>query len=292
MYISPDFFGTGDWTPYKFNGTSWSKVGNLSSSDPLEHFQLQLDGAGNLYLSNNESAVISNSTNLTYIAKYDGSWSMVGDDIDTNVSAVSSEIPFIVLPSGKIYASFLQPSSGSTYRNVVWDGSHWITMPNKYFDSLTGDTVSCDMKNSIFRDITGNVFVEGLDKNGTKVISKYNGTAWQNIGYPFAAGTTNAVYTSCYDAAGNVYFLTQTITPADYKICKWDGTNWTVYSNAGLPSGFNPFYTMAVSANGKLYLAGNLTNASGYYYVAEWNGSSWQELGGSNKFKADRKSVV
>ena len=286
VYISPDYFGTNDWTPYKFSGTSWSKVGNLSSSDPLEHFQLQLDATGNLYLSNKVSAAISSSTGLTHIAKYDGNWSMVGMDNYSSVSGTSYEIPFVVLPSGKIYAGFnmINPSG---YQNVVWDGANWTVIAKKYFDTITGDSVSCEMNDGVYRDANGNVYTQGIDINFSKLISKFNGTAWQSIGFPFAAGAGSSVYTSCFDAAGNVYFLIQSFSPDDYKICKWDGTAWTMLSKAGLPSGSNPLTTMAVSGDGHLYIAGNLINTSGNYYVAEYTGTSWQELGGDNTLKAN-----
>jgi len=36
------------------------------------------------------------------------------------------------------------------------------------------------------------------------------------------------------------------------------------------------------ASNGHVYAGGSLVNASGKYYVAEWDGSAWSELGGTN----------
>jgi gliding motility-associated-like protein len=48
------------------------------------------------------------------------------------------------------------------------------------------------------------------------------------------------------------------------------------------------FLTTTTDPSGNVYGAGLFTNASGYEYVAKWNGTSWTELGtGSNSLKAN-----
>jgi hypothetical protein len=54
---------------------------------------------------------------------------------------------------------------------------------------------------------------------------------------------------------------------------------WTKLGTSGFN---NTIYTLATDASGNVYAAGNFTNAGGYHYVAQWNGTAWSELGSLN----------
>ena len=285
VVICQDYDPANKWTPLKYNGSTWSKMGTLNSSDMWEHLLLQMDAAGNFYIYLREAAAISNSTNLAYIAKYDGSkWSMVGPDNNGSVSTVSSGIPFCVMPSGNVYASFLRPGTGSVYTNVKWGGSSWDAIPSQYTSG--SQTATTSMNYGMTSDAAGNLYTAGIQA-GIGVISKYNGTAWQSISLPATGGpyTANKIIA---DNSGNLYAVLVNSGSA-YSVAKWNGSSWTILGGLNPNSYIN---TIALGTNGHLYAAGNFTDGGGKQYIAEWDGSKWGELGGANALKVNGAIVA
>lgn len=283
IYVCQDYDPANQWTPLKYNGTSWSKLGTLNSSDLTEHVIIKTDQANNVYIYVAQAAAISNSTNLPYIAKYDGSWRMVGPDNNSSVSTVTSAIPFSVVPSGIIYASFLRPLTGIDYTNVRWNGSAWDAIPKQYSDPVSGQVVTADMEYGLTTDKDGNVYAPshfGINN----VISKYNGSAWQNLGLPSPTNTSISGFNMICDKDDNLYVIVYNTTTAIYSVVKWNGTTW---SSLGNLNGNSYISALAVDLNGNVYAGGNFTNASGKHFVAKWDGSNWEELGGANSLGAN-----
>lgn len=283
IIICPDYDPAGHWAPLKFDGNSWSKLGTLNSSDFLEHWHLKTDQANNVYVTLREATEITNSTNLPFMAKYDGStWKMLGPDNNSNVSAVSSDITFAVTPSGTVYAAFLLPVTGGTgtYTNRKWNGSAWANIPDVYTDAVSGLSVDVTLNGVIAADAANNIYAGGI-QGGNKVVSKYNGTSWQSIGFPFVGSGASIISELTCDKDNNLYLAAYNATTGKYGVYKWNGTNW--FTLGGL-STTELISTLAAGASGRLYAAGNFTNTAGKRYVAEWNGSAWSELGGANAF--------
>ena len=279
VIICQDYDPAGKWTPLKYDGSNWTKMGTLNSDDLTEHSLLQMDAAGNFYIYVWQATAISNSTNLAYIAKYDGSkWAMVGPDNNGSVSVVSSSIPFAVTPSGNVYASFRRPGSGPVYTSVRWNGSSWNAIPSQYIDAGSGQTVDVDMNYAMACDATGNLYTSG--KTGSSgVISKYNGSTWQSMALP--SGGSYSATKIIFDNSGNLYAIIAS-SSSGYSVAKWNGSAWTILNGLNANNYFN---ALAVGTNGHVYAAGNFTDASGKQYVAEWDGTKWGALGGVSTLK-------
>lgn len=287
LIISEDKDANNKWTPLKYDGTNWQPLGILNSTEVEEHYQIGLDNAGNVYLAVWHADAITNSSNLYYIARYNGTWTMVGPDDLASVSNTSSGMPFVVTPDGTIYSNFLLMSDLQNH-NVRWNGSVWVQDVQQYTDG-TGQVVSLDRP--LESDPSGNIFSLGRQNSDKFVVSKGNGASWQNIGFPYDVflPVQMILGASACDHAGNLYIATSVYNTAtgnyeDIKVSKWDGSAWTILDGINANGVVN---SLAVGTNGHVYAAGKFTNASGKNYVAEWNGSSWAELGGNNGLGAN-----
>ena len=149
--------------------------------------------------------------------------------------------------------------------------------------------------NSIVTDAAGNIYAAGefTDANKKYYVAKWNGTSWSELGTgKNALNVINNINAIAVDAAGNVYAAgdffhidstnTGFVTGYDYYVAQWNGTSWNELGNnieATTLNANSQINCIAVDGSGNVYAAGEFTNSSGYYYVAQWNGSSWSEMG-------------
>jgi hypothetical protein len=93
------------------------------------------------------------------------------------------------------------------------------------------------------------------------------------------------------DNSGNLYaagrFFCQNHDTSSCVV-KWDGSTWKELpapNNANDPHG--RVLSIATYNTNHLYIAGSFHNSSNLFYVAQWNGSSWVEVGGKNALAAN-----
>ena len=89
------------------------------------------------------------------------------------------------------------------------------------------------------------------------------------------------------DANGNVYAAGHFTNGRFYNyVAKWNGSSWQELGETNSSTFNDAIACLTTDLVGNVYAAGGFTNGinihSGKYYVAKWNGSSWQELGGTN----------
>jgi hypothetical protein len=136
-----------------------------------------------------------------------------------------------------------------------------------------------------------------LDTNGFfgAYVAKWDGVSWKEVGTGANALSTTGGLTCIYvDAAHNLYASGAfTDTNGMYYVAKWDGATWSeLGSGAHALNANSVINSICTDRSGNVYAAGMFTDGmsdtSGHFYVAKWNGSNWSELGtGSNALNAD-----
>jgi hypothetical protein len=145
---------------------------------------------------------------------------------------------------------------------------------------------------SIIADPSGNIYAAGgfTDSptyiEGHSYVAKWNGTNWTEVGGngATALNANNAIYSITQDAIGNIYAAGNFIDSNGRQyVAKWNGNTWSElgFDTIGL-NATAPIYAVTTDAIGNVYAAGAFTDfIFGYdhYYVAEWNGFMWSEVG-------------
>jgi hypothetical protein len=247
----------------RWDGNSWSSLGggmsilNFYSGAGYPYvYSLTLDSNGNLFAGGAFTA--AGGVSATRIAKWNGTtWSALGSGINFTVSHLKADA------AGNLYASgFFDWAGGITVKNIAkWDGFTW---------SALGDGI--DRHDApLTVDSLGNLYAD---------TSKWNGSAWGQIGAGPSSGLNGNIYVLARDPAGNLYaggaFTTINGLSTNY-IAKWNGSTWSA-----LGTGMNDTVRELVfDSSGNLYAGGAFTTAGGQSakYVAKWDGSSWTALG-------------
>jgi len=164
-----------------------------------------------------------------------------------------------------------------------WNGSSWTIMPG-----AAGIRIAVDP--------SGNPWVV----NKSHLIFRYNGSTWTQLP---GTGTDIGI-----GADGSVFVIDDTVVSptGGFRVLKWNGTGWTVLTNAagvriavdanGTPWVVNAShlifkyngvsfqqvpgqaYDIGVGANGSVYIVNTtLVSPTGGYRISKWNGSGWTD---------------
>ena len=254
----------------KYNGTSWSLLGNSGSptnngtSGTVNTIAI-LDST-NIYVGGDFTSVYDSTTkSANRIAKYNGtSWSLVGTTATgspTNNGTSGIVNTIAILNSTNIYV-------GGVFTSV--------------YDSTTTPT-----KNANY-------------------IAKYNGTSWSLLGTtltgsPTNNGTNGTVHTIAILNSTNIYiggsfrtvYYTSAVTPLLYtanRIVKYNGTSWSLVGTNSTPGTMNnngtssTVNTIVILDSTNIYVGGNFTSVNDSAVknarrIAKYNGTSWSLLG-------------
>jgi len=149
-------------------------------------------------------------------------------------------------------------------------------------------------------DDTGYVYAGGYFENssGNTYVAKWNGTVWSELGgsnsltalgnFKSNASIEYNIVQIVTDNSGNLYVGGDLSDVNGIQfISKWNGSKWSKVQTGNDTLPFNYTRSLAVDKSGNLYASGQYYYSSVNYsssFVAKWNGSSWNTLGG---FKTD-----
>jgi hypothetical protein len=164
---------------------------------------------------------------------------------------------------------------------VKWDGNSWSKL-GSVNDSFNGDV------RTIAQDKDGNIYAGGEFTNtkGQSYIAKYNGTIWSEFG--ILDGTcqfpNRSIYKIVTDLNGNLYATSNLFKGSGFYVAKFVGNNVSTMGDTNSsPFGyFGSIHDLTVDINGNVYAAGSFSKSIDlfdYYYVAKWNGKTWDMLG-------------
>jgi len=225
-----------------------------------------VDASGNLYIGGSFTTVGGISAN--YVAKWDGlSWSALGSGMNTKVNKLTLD------SKGQLYAGGDFTIAGGITANHVamWNGAKW---------SALGVGVDRPVSDLIIRSGTDELFVGG--NNGPFTIAnelywvvQWNGNSWS------ASGTTSLpapVTTMAVDSMGKIYSGYYTAT----GFFIWDGAKW---SKCLEPGGY--IFALCADKSGCIYASHGGWPLDNKYYIAKWNGISWNNVGNTNGIVAN-----
>ena len=287
----------------KWNGSSWSAVGDGTNSIVHALTPFDADGAGGnparLYAGGFFTAAGGNGADG--IADWDGSsWSRVASGPNNGLNGpVSALKVFDDDGTGPhapaLYAGGSFTSAGSVNTNGVakWDGSSWSPLGTGLMNgaNAAGALAFCAFDEDGAGPNPPALFVGGSFTSAGGVsannIARWDGVAWSALGSGLGGTFSNPPEVEALvvfdDGTGPALFVGGTFTTAGRvsvnNIAKWNGTSWSA-----LASGVNHVVrALAVfdDGTGAQLIAGGQFNSAGGNpagQIARWNGTSWSSL--------------
>jgi hypothetical protein len=244
----------------RWNGHSWSPLG-LSVNGPVSALTLLTNG--NLVIGGTFSVV--NGFTANNLAQWDGSnWSVVGAGTDGGVDSLA------VMTNGNLVAGGNFSNAGGTNAIGVarWDGTTWFPMGA----GLTTTYALKVMPNGTL--FAGGGFLYSGSSN-LNFIAQWDGEEWISV-----SGGING-YVAALGAAANGDLL----AGGDFaiaglggggayaeRIARWDGNRWWGFGSGLGPVGFPVVESIAVLADGTIFVGGNLPGGN----LAVWDGLAWE----------------
>jgi hypothetical protein len=267
----------------KWNGTGWSELGGTNTSTFNNNIRsIAADAAGNVYAA----GYFTNTNGKRYVSKWNGTaWSELGgantSTFNNNILSITTDL------SGNVYAAGSFTNTNGKYYVAKWNGSAWSELGGTNSSTFNGGIWS------ITKDLLGNIYAGGQfsNANGKFYVAKWNGSNWSEVGGTNSSildinGGLFGIATVAVDATGNVYtaggFTNLNINNCEY-VAKWNGSTWSELggtNSSTFGNSNNGISTLTIDNGGNVYAAGAFMNTFGKYYVAQWNGSAWGELGG------------
>ena len=160
-----------------WNGTAWAPLLNGITTGNV--YALAFDANGNLYVGGNFTN--QGDANGDGIVMWDGTaWSSLGTGV-----AVGGQVECIAIgPDGNVYAGGTFTSMGGVANTVgiaMWDGAAWNAVGLGVTDGVGGSVydVAVDKAGNLY---AGGSFLEMGGIANTRLLAKWDGTAWSRIG--------------------------------------------------------------------------------------------------------------
>jgi len=210
-------------------------------------------------------------------------WETLGNTAEIFRTAGTGSNSICTDTAGNVYAISSHKNSKGNYFVAKWDGIIWTEVGG--LDALKAN----DTINSIAMDSYGNLYAAGNFKNnvGVTYVAKWNGIEWKEVynqNHLLAVKEIDHLY---IDENNNIYVSTISVYAIPYlKVQKFNGSYWSVIGgNTSLFAGkINAIITDSV---GSVYVGGTFRNANLNYYVAKYDSTGWNELGGLNALGAN-----
>lgn len=274
----------GDAEVWKFNGTSWSKIGgdgqNSSWAGSTYEQVWSLD-----YYNSKLFVGLGSSAGDAEVWQLDGStWSRIGGDgVNSSWANSTYEVVGMLTNDGtNLYAGLgTTAGDGEVWR---WNGTSWT--------KIGGDSINSGWNNTIetvrtLRYLGTNLYAGLGDSAGDADVWRWNGTSWTQIGgdgvnSSWAAATYEQVGAFAWDGT-NLYAGVGTGN-GDGEVWKFNGTSWTKIGGDSTGSSWTTAQGDTVNTlmydSGTLYAGVYDAAGDGLYY--SYNGTSWTQLGGGN----------
>jgi hypothetical protein len=244
----------------KWNGSSWSSVGNANNSV----YALASDGA-NLYAG----GVFTNigGINASRIAEWNGtSWAALGTGLNNTVAAAA-------WGSDGLYAGGGFTASGASNVNYIarWDGANWVALGTGTSNGVNNTVKAIAVSGSTV--YVGGSFTTagGLPAN---MVAKWDGTSWTKLGTGIQGTAVNALA-----VIGNKLYAGGQFTSAGgisaTNLACWDGTSWAAMGSGNAANGTSPIGVVtAMATKGNDLFVGGSFQCIGQkpaYRFCRWN---------------------
>lgn len=259
----------------RWNGLSWSSVGNGLTMGEAEALAVFDDGGGPaLYVGG--SFQRAGGAVARRLAKWDGvQWSEVGAGLNGTVLAlhVAGNAGFSNLLVG---GSFTQAGSVSASGIARWTGAAWSSLGIGVQGTVRAIAGSLGRKGQLF---AGGTFAQAGGVSASN-LARWDGLNWSTLGSVGPNDTVNAL-TFFDDLSGPALYAAGRFTSIGSVgasgIARWDGTDWTALDSGlshvtGVPIGAALFADES-GAVPSLFVGGDFSAAGGIasQHIAEWN---------------------
>jgi hypothetical protein len=285
----------------KWNGTSWSDVGNAFQFQPYPYVQTLAvfdDGSGPGLYVGGEFQVPGNSSSWG-IARWDGvAWSALGSGLGTTHPRVGAMAVFDdgAGPALFVGGDFDSAGGVNVHRIARWNGSSWSALGSGVDAPISALTVFDDGSGAAL--FAGGAFstAGGASAHG---IARWDGSGWSPLAVDpgvgidalavFDDGSGSALYAGGGFASGG--------SVSANGIARWNGSTWSALGSGleltGAGAGiagrataigvFDDGSGAALHAGGGFDWAGSRTAN----HVAKWSGSTWTALGSGNGLRGE-----
>ncbi len=278
LYVGVGSTTTGDGDVWKYNGSTWTKIGGdgINSGWVVNTFEavtsLNYFG-GNLY------AGLGTTGGDGDVWKYNGStWTQIGGDGVGNSWAAASKVNRLENDGTNLYAG-----TGNTAGMAdVWryNGSTWTQIGGDGLNSSWAASTYEEVLSSFY--MGSNLYIGLGTTAGDAEVWRWSGSAWTKLassGVAFPASTYEGVYSLSGD--GTNLFAGVGLSSNEGDVWKYNGSTWTQVGGDGLNSGWTAGLAVSTMlyANSKLY-ANSTFSSVGTIPLYSYNGTSWQIEGG------------
>lgn len=268
LYVSYYDVGVAKGSVQKFDGTTWSYLGNQGITTGIATFNaLAVKDAQNIYYSNQGSSAMN-------VRKFDGSsWSSLPDSESTTINTQSLAVD----ASGVVYA-VSGASSGRVkrYVNGVWEqvGTSGFTNASPAFINIKAGT-----NGKIYVSFNNNGYVNVYQNDANASDTQ----AWTPVGAAsnVATASSSENYNSslAIDSNNNLYLAY--IAGQKLNVKKFNGT-WTTLGNENFSIGRAQFVSIAVNSAGIPYVVCSNWEDDNFLknYAYGFDGQNWVRMGG------------
>ena len=268
-FNGPDFYIGGTFTNAggivvsniaRWNGTSWSSVGNANNSV----YAFASDGA-NLYVGGAFTSI--GGIIASGVARWNGSsWSALGSGLNNTVTALA-------WGADGLYAGGNFTASGTSNVNYIahWDGANWVPLGTGATNGLNNSVRAIVVSGStIF--VGGSFTIAG--GLSASMVAKWDGTSWTTLGTGIQGTAVNALA-----VIGNRLYAGGQFTSAGglaaTNLACWESTYWTPMGSGTTANGTAPLgavMALAVRDN-DLYVGGTFqcVGQKPAYRLCRWN---------------------
>ncbi len=280
--------GAGDAEVWRWNGTSWTKIGgnSLNSGWTTGYdavWSMAYDGT---YLY----AGLGSSGGENEVWRTDPvtvSWTQVGGDgIGGGFgSTTHTAIESLTANAGVIYAGIT--SNNGTRTSQVWalDGGSWTQLGGDYVNGSWGFRGVRTVETLV--NANGKLYAGmGYNDAGNALVWEYDGDTWRLIG---GQGNNSSWVPNAYEMLisgisykGDLY-VGLGVSANDAEVWKWNGTTWSQIGgdslNGGWTTNFEEVDSLAVVGD---TLYAGLGASANDAEVWAWNGTDWTKIGGDS----------
>lgn len=283
---------TGDAEVWKWNGTTWSKIGGdgIRSSWAGQTYERVMSLAVNgnaLYAGLGSSAGDAEIWTCELLTNCTA-WSKIGGDGNGPGVITHTAIESMSVFGGSLYVGGGNSAAGGA---DVWKyngGTSWTQVGG---DGLNSSWAAATFESVSALHSDGTYLYAGIGVTTTDAeLWRYNGTTWTIIGGDGTNLGGGASWNTNYERVSSITNIGATLyvglgdSANDAEVWRLSGTTWSQIGGDGLSSGWAA--TAALTrvhslVNDGTNLYAGLGNGSAAAQVWKWNGASWSQIGGS-----------
>jgi len=260
----------------KWNGITWSAMGNGANGDPLVIIRHDSE----LYVGGNITMNLQGGGRAYSIGKWNGiKWDTI--PVQPFIDNMTRLIFAMASINNELYiGGIFNLVAGIPVNSLAkWDGNNWSSL--NFPLSSSNISAICEYNGELY--VGGNFYSSAYPYDTIQNIMRYDGSNWKSVGGGLHGGMDDVVSMVVYK---NELYVAGTFTVADGNpgnyIARWNGNSWSDVGGGviGVYGGNGQIWSLFVYHN-ELYAGGVFSYAGGVpaQHIAKWDGTKWCGLG-------------